>query len=72
MPTTTKICQPSCAFHTYVHDVWTLKFVYLRIIFRIVLHITIVVHPKWRNLVTKIPADQWQAINHKVFETKCY
>jgi len=34
------------------------------------LHITIV-QSKWRNLFAKIPAHQWQTINHKLFKTKC-
>ena len=54
-----------------VHDIQTLKFAYFRIIFRFLLHITIV-YPKWRNLLTKIPANQWQAIDHKLFEAQCY
>ena len=32
------------------------------------LHIAIV-WPKWRKLLTKIPAHQWQTINHKQFKT---
>jgi len=52
-------------------DVRTSKFVYFRIIFRFLLHITMA-YPKWRHLVTKIPVNQQQAINHKLFETKCY
>ena len=34
------------------------------------MHITIV-KPKWQNSFTNIPAHQWQAINHRLFETKC-
>jgi len=53
-----------------VHDVRTWKFVYFRKLFRLLLHIAIF-YPKWRNLFTKIPANQWQSINHKLI-LKCY
>jgi len=54
-----------------VHNVRTWKCVYFPKIFRFLSHITLV-YSKCRNLFTKLPANQWQSINHKLFKTTCY